>query len=134
MSKLEIRNLKLSNTFKSLRFFQFPSKYSYKPVVPRNRSLEGDISFHFTLQPLVFLRPLTWGMSCPLCIRLTLRSGDAVSLTAKAGKTTGLPLNCSKKYPLPVNGCHPRPAAGAVCLLQGFDRGPDCTASPVCDE
>jgi len=25
--------------------------------------------------------------------------------------------------------CHPYPAAGAVCLLQGFDRGPDCTAS-----
>jgi|GEM_PF-3857209 len=35
---------------------------------------------------------------------------------------------------VPVNGCHPRPAAGAVCLLQGFDRGPDCTASPVRDE
>jgi len=25
--------------------------------------------------------------------------------------------------------CHPRPAAEAVCLLQGFDRGPGCTAS-----
>jgi len=59
----------------------------------------------------------------------SLRSGAGVSPTAKAGKTTGLPLNCSKKYPLPVNGCRPRPAAGAVCLLQSFDRGPDCTGS-----
>ncbi|RKX56904.1 MAG: hypothetical protein DRP28_07215, partial [Thermodesulfobacteriota bacterium] len=38
-----------------------------------NRSRAGDISFHFTLQPPVFLRLLTWGMSCPLRIRLTLR-------------------------------------------------------------
>jgi len=37
----------------------------------RDRSRAGDISFHFTLQPLVFLRLLTWGMSCPLCIRLS---------------------------------------------------------------
>ena len=34
----------------------------------------------------------------------------------KPGKLRGLPLNRSKKYPLPVNGCHPCPAAGAVCL------------------
>ena len=33
-----------------------------------------------------------------------------------------------------LQSCHPCPAAGAVCLLQGFNRGPDCTASPVCDE
>ena len=47
------------------------------------------VLFTSTIQPIVFLRPLTWGMSCPLCIRLTLRSGDAVSPTAKAEKTTG---------------------------------------------
>ena len=38
----------------------------------------------------------------------------------KPGKLRGLPLNRSKKYPLPVNGCHPRPAAEAVCLFSGF--------------
>ena len=27
----------------------------------------------------------------------------------KPGKLRGLPLNCSKKYPLPVNGCRPCP-------------------------
>ena len=70
----------------------------------------------------------------PLCIRLTLRSGDAVSPTAKAGKTAGSSVKLFKEISPPVNGCRPRPAAGAVCLLQGFDRGPDCTASPVCDE
>jgi len=40
-------------------------KYSYEPVVPHNRSQEGDISFHLTLQPLVFLRLLTWGSLAP---------------------------------------------------------------------
>ena len=34
---------------------------------------QGIFLFTSTIQPLVFLRPLTWGMSCPLCIRLTLR-------------------------------------------------------------
>ncbi|MBW1947619.1 MAG: hypothetical protein JRI33_06725, partial [Deltaproteobacteria bacterium] len=38
---------------------------------------QGIFLFTSTIQPLVFLRLLTWGMSCPLCIRLTLRSGDA---------------------------------------------------------
>ncbi|MBW1925811.1 MAG: hypothetical protein JRI35_01230 [Deltaproteobacteria bacterium] len=31
---------------------------------------KGTFLFTSTIQPLVFLRPLTWGMSCPLCIRL----------------------------------------------------------------
>ena len=34
-------------------------------MVPRNRSLAGGISFHLTLQPLVFLRLLTWGSLAP---------------------------------------------------------------------
>ena len=62
-----------------------------------DRSLAGDISFHLTLQPLVFLRLLTWGMSCPLCIRLTQRSGDAVSPIAKAKKTTGASVKLFKE-------------------------------------
>ena len=92
------------------------------------------VLFTSTIQPIVFLRPLTWGMSCPLCIRLTLRSGDAVSPTAKAKKATGASVKLFKEISPSVNGCHPCPAAGAVCLLQGFDRGPNCTASPVRNE
>jgi len=34
---------------------------------------------------------------CPLCIRLTLRSGDAVSPTAKAEKTTGASVKLFKE-------------------------------------
>ena len=30
-----------------------------------NRPRAGDISFHLTLQPLVFLRLLTWGSLAP---------------------------------------------------------------------
>jgi len=40
----------------------------------------GDISFHFHHSAPCFLRLSTWGMSCPLRIRLTLRSGAGVSL------------------------------------------------------
>ena len=67
------------------------------------------VLFTSTIQPLVFLRLLTWGMSCPLCIRLTLRSGDAVSPAAKAGKTTGASVKLFKEISPPVNGCHPCP-------------------------
>ena len=81
------------------------------------------VLFTSTIQPIVFLRPLTWGMSCPLCIRL--RSGDAVS-----PKTTGASVKPFKEIS-PARERLPSapPAAGAVCLLQGFDRGPNCTAS-----
>ena len=95
-----------------------------------NRSQEGDISFHFHHSAPCFLKAFDMGdVLPPLHSPYAALKANAVSPTAKAGKTTGLPLNCSKKYPLPVNGCRPCSAAGAVCLLQGFDRGPNCTGS-----
>jgi len=40
---------------------------------------------------------------------------------SKALENKGLNGGSEKKYPLPVDVCHPRPlAAGAVCILQGF--------------
>ncbi|MGB9497065.1 MAG: hypothetical protein ACKVE3_04230 [Dissulfuribacterales bacterium] len=36
---------------------------------------------------------------------------------SKALRKQGAEVLSEKKYPLPVNGCHPCPAAGAVCLL-----------------
>jgi len=38
-----------------------------------------------------------------------LRSGDAVSPTAKAEKTTGSSVKLFKEISPPVNGCHPCP-------------------------
>ena len=58
-------------------------------MVPRDRSLEGDISFHFTLQPLVFLKAFDMGDVLPPLHSPELRSGAGVSPTAKAEKTTG---------------------------------------------
>ena len=59
----------------------------------------------------------------------------------KPRKLRGLPLNCSKKYPLPVNGCHcALELPSAPCRRSGLPffgvlgSGPDCTASPVRDE
>jgi len=98
-------------------------------VTLHNRSLEGDISFHFTLQPLVFLRLLTWGSLAPSPFSFAaLRSRGFP--TAKAKKTTGASVKLFKEIS-PARERLPSvpPAAGAVCLLQGFDRGPDCTAS-----
>jgi len=69
-----------------------------------DRSLEGDISFHLTLQPLVFLRLLTWGKSCPLPVLLRCAQGDAVSHAAKAGKTRGADANRLHKEAPPVTG------------------------------
>jgi len=81
-----------------------------------------------------FLKAFDMGDVLPPPRSPSLRSGAGVSPTAKAGKTTGASVKLFKEISLPVNGCHPCPAAGAVCLLQGFDRGPDCTASPARNE
>ena len=74
----------------------------------RDRSRKGIFLFASTIQPFVFLRLLTWGMSCPLPVLLRCAQEPGFPPQQKPRKLRGLPLNCSKKYPLPVNGCHPR--------------------------
>ena len=95
-----------------------------------------DRGYFFSLNTSApcFLKAFDMGESCPLPVLLRFAQEPGFPPQQKPRKLRGLPLNCSKKYPLPVNGCRPCPAAGAVCLLQGFDRGPNCTASPVRDE
>jgi len=101
----------------------------------RDRSRAGDISFHFHHSAPCFLKAFDMGDVLPPLHSPALRSGDAVSPTAKAKKTTGASVKLFKEIS-PARERLPSvsPAAGAVCLLQGFDRGPDCTASPVRDE
>ena len=71
----------------------------------------------------------------PLHSPYAARKANAVSPTAKAEKTTGASVKLFKEIsPSRERLPSAPPAAGAVCLLQGFDRGPDCTASPVRDK
>ena len=70
-----------------------------------NRSQEGDISFHFHHSAPCFLKAFDMGESCPLRIRLTLRLRRCGFPHSKSRENYGsFPLNCSKKYPLPVDG------------------------------
>ena len=81
------------------------SKYSYEPLVHcADRSLTGDISFHLTLQPLVFLRLLTWGSLAPSPFSFAALRSRGFPHSKSQENYGSFPLNCSKKYPLPVNG------------------------------
>ncbi|MBW1947579.1 MAG: hypothetical protein JRI33_06525, partial [Deltaproteobacteria bacterium] len=43
---------------------------------------------------------------CPLPVLLRCAQEPGFPPQQKPRKLRGLPLNCSKKYPLPMNGCH----------------------------
>ena len=88
-------------------------------MVPRNRSLEGDISFHFHHSAPCFLEAFDMGdVLSPLHSPYAALKAMQFPPQQKPGKLQGLPLNCSKKYPLPVNGCRPCPATGAVAFCR----------------
>ena len=53
-----------------------------------------------------FLKAFDMGESCPLPVLLRCAQEPGFPLQQKPRKLRGLPLNCSKRYPLPVNGCH----------------------------
>jgi hypothetical protein len=103
---------------KARKHFQALFKGLHKSIV----TVHGQGIFLFTshFSPL-FSMAFDMGESCPLCIRLTLRLRRCGFPHSKSQENYGsFPLNCSKKYPLPVNGCHPCLAAEPVCLFSGF--------------
>ena len=86
-----------------------------------NRSRKGIFLFTSTIQPLVFLRLLTWGMSCPLPLHSpALRSGDAVSPTAKAEKTTGASVKLFKEISPPSERLPSAPCRRSGLPFAGF--------------
>ena len=100
-----------------------------------NRSQEGDISFHFHHSAPCFLKAFDMGDVLPPLHSPALRSGDTVSPTAKAEKTTGASVKLFKEI---SPSCERLPFA--PCRRSGLPffgvlgSGPDCTASPVRDE
>ena len=65
-----------------------------------DRSREGGISFHLTLQPLVFLRLLTWGSLAPSPFSFAALKAMRFPMLQRPGKLAGLTQIVSiKKLP-----------------------------------
>ena len=109
---------------------RFQKKHPVISLSPLHKPFTGrGYFFSLNTSALVFLRLLTLGSLAPSPFSFAVLRSRGFPHSKSQENYGSFPLNRSKKYPLPVNGCRPCPAAGAVCLLQGFDRGPDCTAS-----
>jgi len=87
-----------------------PCKRQTAPATGRGRQPFTGRGYFFSLNTSApcFLRLLTWGSLAPSAFALRCACGDAVSppLSKSQENYGSFPLNCSKKYPLPVNALH----------------------------